>query len=249
MQKRPNWQSINFKNSSGLTLVGLLHNPETANGPVVIVCHGFIGSKEGGGMALIMGEKLGQRGFNVLLFDFSGIGESEGLFEHTTLSDQVDDLKCAVNWCMAAGLGPVFTTGRSFGGTTAICHAANDLRVEGVCTWAAPARLKVLFNNYSEEPRNAEKEEIIYKSKTFFDDRDKYDVPTMASSLSPRPLLIIHGENDEVVDPTDARLIYESSGHPKKLVYIHGADHRFLGHHQEVWDVFFAWLENNGLKK
>ncbi len=245
MQNRPNWQRINFMNSYGLTLVGLLHSPDTTKGPVIIVCHGFVGSKEGGGMAISMGEELGQRGFNVLLFDFSGIGESKGLFEHTTLSDQIDDLKCAVDWCVAAGLGPVFTTGRSFGGTTAICHASNDLRVEGVCTWAAPARLKVLFNNYAEKLVDAEKEGSIYKSKTFFDDRDCFDVPAMASHIAPRPLLIIHGEKDEVVDPVDARLIYESSGQPKELVYIPGADHRFIGHHRKVWDTFFAWLENN----
>ena len=243
MQNRFNWQNINFKNSAGLNLVGLLHTPDTIHGPVVIVCHGFVGSKEGGGMALRMGEELGQRGYNVLLFDFSGIGESEGLFEQTTLSDQIDDLKCAVDWCMAAALGPVYTTGRSFGGTTALCHAANDLRVEGVCTWAAPARLKVLFNGYAEQPA-ANQEGGIYKSKKFFDDRDGFDIPAMAGLIAPRPLLIIHGEKDEVVNPADAQLIYASAGEPKRLVCIPHANHRFIGHHRLVWDTFFAWLES-----
>jgi len=242
MPKRPNWEKINFKNSTGLTLTGLLHSPGTAPGPVVIVCHGFVGSKEGGGMAMVMGEELGRRGFSVLLFDFSGIGESEGLFKETTLSDQIDDLKCAVDWCVAASLGPVFTTGRSFGGTTAICQAAGDLRVRGVCTWAAPARLKVLFSNYA-KPVDFEKAGTVYKSKKFFDDRDQYDVPAMASRLAPRPLLLIHGEKDEVVNPADARLIFESSGQPKELAYLPNADHRFVGHHQAVWDIYFTWLE------
>ncbi|KAF1084265.1 esterase [Sporotomaculum syntrophicum] len=244
MLNKLNWQRINFKNSSGLNLVGLLHTPGTAQGPVVVVCHGFVGSKEGGGMALLMGEELGQRGFNVLLFDFSGIGESEGLFEQITLSDQIDDLKCAVDWCIAAGLGPVYTTGRSFGGTTALCHAASDSRVEGVCTWAAPARLKVLFNSYAEQQVEANKEGEIYKSKKFFDDRDVFDIPAMAGLIAPRPLLIIHGEKDEVVNPADAQLIYASSGEPKELVYIPKADHRFIGHHKIVWDTFFAWLDS-----
>jgi len=243
LSERPNWEKISFKNSRGLTLAGLLHTPETAPGPVVIVCHGFVGSKEGGGMAMVMGEELGRRGFNVLLFDFSGIGESEGLFAETTLSNQIDDLKCAVDWCLKACLGPVFTTGRSFGGTTAICQAAGDPRVKGVCTWAAPARLKVLFSNYARQPEDTEKTGTVYKSKKFFDDRDQYDVPAMAKRLAPRPLLIIHGAKDEVVNPNDARLIFESSGQPKELAYIPNADHRFIGQHQAVWDIYFTWLE------
>jgi putative redox protein len=244
------WQSVTFKNSAGQSLSGLFHAPGAAQGPVVIVCHGFTGSKEGGGMAMTMGEQLGQRGYHVLLFDFSGNGESEGLFEHTTLSGQIDDLKCAVDWCAAAGLGPIFTQGRSFGGTTVFCHGANDLRVTGVCTWAAPARLKELFTDFAEEPVGekgelyalAGDEGIVYLRKTFFDDLGKYNVPAMASRLAPRPILIIHGEKDDVVEPADAKLIYEGAGQPKELVYIPGADHQFSRHRQVVWDAFFTWL-------
>ncbi|AGL03068.1 alpha/beta hydrolase [Desulfoscipio gibsoniae] len=248
-----NWKSIKFNNSPGHNLNGLLLTPGTTKGPVVIVCHGFTGSKEGGGMALAMGEELGQRGYSVLLFDFSGNGESEGLFEQITLSGQIDDLKCAVDWCISASLDPVYTTGRSFGGTTVICHAASDLRVAGVCTWAAPARLKELFTEFADGPVDekgelyalAGEDGVTYLRKTFFDDLAGYDVQALAGQIAPRPLLIIQGEKDEVVDPADASLIYHGAGQPKELLYIPGADHRFSRHRQVVWNTFFAWLENN----
>ncbi|WP_027364597.1 alpha/beta hydrolase [Desulfotruncus alcoholivorax] len=244
------WERVSFTNSRKQCLAGLLHAPAGNLGPVVIVCHGFTGSKEGGGKARAMGEELGNRGFNVFLFDFSGNGQSEGLFERITLSGQIDDLNSAVDWCTSAGMGPVFTMGRSFGGTTVICHAAVDRRVSGVCTWAAPARLKDLFIELAEGPvdENGEmyaltgEDGIIYLRRTFFDDLDRFDVPRLASKIAPRPLLMIHGEKDNVVPPKDARLIFQSAGEPKKLLYIPGADHQFSNHTREVWDAMFGWL-------
>lgn len=253
MAANKNWQPVRFRNFRGLSLAGLLHDPVGPGGPVVVICHGFTGGKEGGGMAMDMGEELGTRGFNTLLFDFSGSGESEGLFENITLANQVDDLKSAVDWCIAAGMGPVFTLGRSFGGTTAICHGATDHRVAGVCTWAAPARLKELFTEFAEDPVDDEgdlyamagEEGIIYLRKAFFDDLDRHDVPALAGRISPRPLLVIQGEKDAVVEPADAGLIYAGAREPKEVLYIPGADHQFSQHHGQVWDACFAWLEKS----
>ncbi|SFG25381.1 putative redox protein [Desulfotomaculum arcticum] len=245
------WERISFINSHKLCLAGLLHAPGGPSGPVVIVCHGFTGSKEGGGRAQAMGEELGNRGFNVFLFDFSGNGQSEGLFERITLSGQIDDLNSAVDWCTSAGMGPVFTVGRSFGGTTVICHAAGDQRVSGVCTWAAPASLKDIFTEFVEGPVDesgdmyalAGDEGIVYLRRSFFDDLDRFDVPQQAGKIAPRPLLIIHGEKDNVVPPEDAGLIFQNAGEPRELLYIPGADHQFSNHTRKVWDTMFDWLD------
>jgi len=245
------WQKMRFKNSRGLSLAGLLYSPAGRNGPVVIVCHGFTGSKEGGGSAKIMGEELGARGYNTLLFDFSGNGDSEGLFENITLSSQVDDLKNAVDWCVETGMGPVFTMGRSFGGTTVICHGAVDSRVAGVCTWAAPARLVGLFTEFAEGPVDDEgdlyvlagEEGITYLRQAFFDDLERFDIPALAGRISPRPLLVIQGDKDDVVNPDDAGLIFNGAGEPKEIMYIPGADHQFSQHHRQVWDACYTWLK------
>lgn len=247
---KQDWKALQFNNSSGITLSGLLHTAGNSDGSVVIVCHGFTGSKEGGGMAQTMGEELGAHGYNVLLFDFSGNGESGGKFENITLSGQIDDLKCAVDWCITAGMGPIYTLGRSFGGTSAICHAANDLRVAGVCTWAAPAQPKDIFSEIADDPVDAKGElytlvgekGIAYLRKAFFNDLENFDVPDMAGRISPRPLLIIQGEKDEVVPPNDAELIFKGAKEPKKIAYIPEADHQFSQHHRIVWDTYFAWL-------
>jgi fermentation-respiration switch protein FrsA (DUF1100 family) len=43
--------------------------------------------------------------------------------------------------------------------------------------------------------------------------------------LSPRPVMIVHGLKDTVVDPRDATLLYNAAADPKELWLIPDADH------------------------
>ena len=44
--------------------------------------------------------------------------------------------------------------------------------------------------------------------------------------ISPRPLLLIHGDKDDVVPVTDVYQLYERAKQPKEMVVISGAGHR-----------------------
>lgn len=201
---------VDFKNKKGRLLSGLLFPGSSEKGPALVVCHGFTGGKEGRGKAVEMAGLFAENGFSCLLFDFSGCGESAGHFEELTLSGQVADLASAVDFCLEKGLGPVFTLGRSFGGTTAVCHAASDPRVKGVCTWAAPASLADLFLNFTGGDLPADENApvalagnggIVHLKKSFFTDLNNFDVAGCSARISPRPLLVVQGTRDEVVPP------------------------------------------------
>ncbi len=43
--------------------------------------------------------------------------------------------------------------------------------------------------------------------------------------ISPRPVFIIHGLNDTMVNPEDARLLYEAAGEPKELWLLPHVEH------------------------
>ncbi|GHO45090.1 alpha/beta hydrolase [Ktedonospora formicarum] len=43
--------------------------------------------------------------------------------------------------------------------------------------------------------------------------------------ISPRPIMIIHGLKDSIVDPRDAPLLYKAAGNPKELWLLPEADH------------------------
>jgi putative redox protein len=244
------WRKITFPNDRGLKLAGLIYTgPEP--GTAIIICHGFTGSKEGGGNALTMAEKLGELGYSTLLFDFSGCGESEGQFSDISLTGHINDVHCAVNLCLGSGFKTVITAGRSFGGTAVLCHGGLDRRVAGVSSWSAPAEPGRHFSKYLKEAADAENNLIpytghagtAYLKKSFFDDLNKHDVTGSASMIFPRPLLVVHGEADNVVPLQNAHNIYCAAGEPKSLKIIPGADHRYTGHYPEVWKAFFNWLE------
>lgn len=220
----------------------------------MIICHGFTGSKEGGGGALAMADELAERGFDSLLFDFTGCGESEGLWEEITLSRQVEDLGAVVEWAQKKGYRRIVLNGRSFGGATVLAYAAGDPRIAAVCTWAAVAWPLQLFRGFAVEefaPGGPAEKEITLDDGSgslrlrgrFFQDLQRYNLPGCAAGISPRPLLLIHGTADEVVPVADARLLFEAAGEPKQLALIEGADHRFGDHAAGVWKIFFNWLQ------
>ncbi len=245
------WEKIIVKNGRGLELAGLLYSGKTS-GPVVVFCHGFTGSKEGKGKALEMAEELGRHGWSSVLFDFSGNGESQGDFIDLTLSGQISDLLSVTDLCTGAGFGPIVTLGRSFGGSTAICHAAKDDRIAGVCTWAAPASLEDLFMSFTDGDLPEEEESaitlageagLIYLRKSFFTDIRKYDVCGLAGAISPRPLLVMQGLKDDMVPKEEAEKIYNCAGNPKHINWIEEGDHQFTRHYREAWDVVIKWLD------
>ncbi|BAF59691.1 MAG: alpha/beta hydrolase [Pelotomaculum sp.] len=246
------WEKVNYSNERGLKLAGLLCSVPGA-GTVVIVCHGFTGSKEGGGRAVDMAEKLGKLGYASLLFDFSGCGESEGDFTGVSLTGHVGDIKSSVDFCLSLGFRRVITVGRSFGGTAAICHGGLDRRVGGVCTWAAPAFPAKLFDSFRNNTLKSEEGLVpltgeggtVFLKEGFFADLRSYNVPVSASMISPRPLLIINGSNDVVVPVENAQAIFNAAGEPKEIRIIEGADHQFTGRHKDVWEIMFKWLEKN----
>ena len=267
MSESSAWHRISITNRRGLKLAALLAVPEgggeaarggrakgkekAASFPLVISCHGFTGTKEGGGRALEMGEALLELGCGTLLFDFTGCGESEGVWEEISLSRQIDDLAAVVEWCRGEGFARIVLNGRSFGGTTVLCYAAGDRELAAVSTWAAPARPGSLFARFagagvSDSPQDlvalSEGEATVYVRKAFFDDLQSHDPVQCAARLSPRPLQLIHGTADEVVPADDARLLYQAAQEPKELALIEGADHRFSAHLDAVWEAFFTWL-------
>jgi len=246
------WNKLTYSNSMGLKLAALLHTRSDLK-TAVIVCHGFTGSKEGGGKALTMSEELGKLGYAALLFDFCGCGESEGDFSDISLTRHIGDIKSSVDFCLEAGFKRVITTGRSFGGTAAVCHGAADERVAGVSAWAAPAEPVRLFSGFLEqagEPNHklvplARQDGAIHVKRSFFQDLASYDVAENAALLAPRPLQVVHGSNDEVVPVRNADIIFKAAGQPKDMQIISGADHQFTGHYRQAWAAFFKWLKEH----
>lgn len=64
----------------------------------------------------------------------------------------------------------------------------------------------------------------------------------LAPELAPRPLLLIHGTNDEVLPDTCSRRVFAEAREPKKLMLYRGARHGLDEVREEVLDLLTAWI-------
>lgn len=231
-------EKISFLNPRQEKLQGLLFPaPGLYN---LIICHGFQGSKEGGGRAIALAQKAQHLGLTTLCFDFAGTGESEGDFATMTLSKQREDLESAIDFLVQQNYLPVLLLGRSLGGTTALVQGCRDKRVAGIITWAAPCLLEETFQQIALE-------QDFPLAPTILKDFQHYNLLEAAKKIAPRPYLVIQGEEDQVVNVQQGKLLYQAALNPKKLYLIANCGHQFLEAQEEVQQLTLEWIKKTFL--
>ncbi len=223
--------------SDGETIRGHFVVPE-GDGPFPGICkfHGFPGSPD---QVHGIATRLAQAGFAVLAFDFRGFRKSDGIF---SLAGEIKDAKAAVTHLLESDLTDdswVGVYGASYGGAVAVCSVPNDPRVNAVCLRAPVydtlwfARLPGLLPSVEyifeidpfqmhgiEDPES--REEILKRTVM---DAEVHNPINEVSKISPKPLLIVHGSDDAIIDLAGVKRLYELAGEPKDLVVVEGADH------------------------
>ena len=224
--------------------------PGFARVPGLVLCHGFPHGPRGGESSASTYPELAERltretGWAVLTFNFRGAGTSEGDF---SLDGWLADLTRAIDELHGRrDVGGVWLAGSSTGGALAICTAAEDDRVRGVASLAAPAS----FASWAANPPRllAEARALgIVRSSGFPADPVAWgkafaEVSPLSSAakLEPRPLLIIHGDQDEVVPVADARALAEAAIGTADLRIVAGAGHR-LRHDPRAVALLIGWM-------
>ncbi|WP_172674169.1 alpha/beta hydrolase [Syntrophomonas palmitatica] len=225
---------------------------------VVIIAHGFRGSKENGGKIYGFADRLNDIGLGAVAFDFSGSGESEGDFKNVTISRQAADLQHVIDFADHNYEVPLIVLGRSLGGSTVLAGAAADERIAGYIFWSAPVLLHdtfsaVLGEAYREllSGRTVELEDEwgrFFLAPDLIQDFNHHDMLACIRHLGVRPVLVVHGQNDEVVSTENAFLIAEGAPNAS-LHIIKGADHRFAGKVEQRQDITLKWLLENIIER
>ncbi len=219
--------SVSFHNRRSQRLCGELHG--TLGKVAAITCHGMLSTKDGTKHRLLARE-LEARGVPLLRFDFAGRGESEGSLLELSYSHQVEDLEAALDYLVASGVERVGLFGSSMGGTVALLTAARSERVVAIATLAAVAHPSAIFERYPAElarwrTRGTLETEAGEVGLEYLDDARRHDVIASTAALL-APLLVIHGERDELVPSSDAHDI-AAAARNVSLEIVLGADHRF----------------------
>jgi uncharacterized protein len=224
------FRRVGFLSADGTGLAGWYGEGARARGSATIICcHGWAADKRD---MLSLGEALRDSGFNVLLFDFRGWGESDGA--PVTFGDrEMGDIIGAVGFLKkqypaeAARIGLI---GVSMGAAAALRATAHSLDIAATVADASYARLDVQVGRFFRRflgpiwP-------IAGVPARWFGER-LIGTPIGSTSplqaitgISPRPVMIIQGTRDPVVDIQDARHLYHAAGAPKTLWLVEGAGH------------------------
>ncbi len=239
-------EKLAFKNKEGVQLSARLDLPSNqAAREFALFAHCFTCNKNLTAIKQIS-RALTQEGFGVLVFDFTGLGNSEGEFESTSFSSNIEDLESAVDFLKNNYKAPSIIIGHSLGGAAAIFTASRNETLKAVVTIGAPydpAHVEHLISNSKEQIEKEGKAEVniggrpFTIGKSFLEDLNTHYPKDIIKSLR-RPLLILHSPQDNIVGIENAASIYAAAHHPKSFISLDGADHLM----SNKVDSFYAGL-------
>lgn len=199
--------------------------PASAGGwPWVLVLHGFKGFMDWGFFP-VLAHRLADAGLAAVLFNTSGSGigpdlesfTEEEAFAEATLSKQLEDVARVREHVRSGafeGLDPdrAGLFGHSRGGGLGLVHAAEDGGYRALVTWSAiddadrygPA-VKASWRRAGALPiPNLRTGQVLRLGVSVLDDferhRERFDIPAACGRLR-APALLLHGGDDESVDP------------------------------------------------
>src|SRR5690554_3827532 len=228
-----NINKVSFKNKNKEELAGRLELPiDQKPHNFAILAHCFTCTKNLTAIKNV-GRALIQEGFGVLRFDFTGLGESEGDFENTNFSGNVEDLVEAAQFLEQEYIAPTLIIGHSLGGAAAIFAADRISSIKAVAVINSPSHpshvTHLLKSSTAEIAKNGKAKvnlggvDFTIK-KQFLDDLENKPLEEVVKTFK-KALLILHSPLDKIVGINNAEEIYKSAHHPKSFVSLDDANH------------------------
>lgn len=227
--------------------------------PLVIICHGFTANCNGG-METSLADAVVKNGMAALRFDFNGHGKSEGRFEDMTVLNEIEDLKCVIDWARKQPwVESIALTGHSQGGVVVSMTAGelgdSIIKAEVLMAPAAVLRDDALRGNVmgaSYDPWTYEGDyvelpimrdgENLKLGRAYWESARILPIYETARRYE-GPTLIFHGTHDRVVPYTyGERFHQEIKG--SELHLIEGDDHGFMLSTPEICSYTASWLKS-----
>ena len=241
---------VTFTGSKGETLSARLDMPFGEPRAFALFAHCFTCSKDSLAAGRISAE-LATRGFGVLRFDFTGIGQSGGEFSNTDFSSNVADIVHAADWLRAHHAAPALLVGHSLGGAAVLAAAGDIPEARAVATIGAPADAEHVKRAFADDLDRiaAEGEATVTLAgrefriaQSFVEDLASQRLLDHVAHLR-RALLVLHAPLDDIVGIDNATELFVAAKHPKSFVSLDKADHLLTDKADAIYaaDLIAAW--------
>jgi uncharacterized OsmC-like protein/pimeloyl-ACP methyl ester carboxylesterase len=243
-------EKLTFEGHAGDMLAARLDMPNGPHLATALFAHCFTCSKDITAARRIAA-RLSSMGIAVLRFDFTGLGHSEGEFENTSFTSNVDDLIAAYEALEARSMSPSLIIGHSLGGAAVLKAAPMMPSVKAVVTIGAPFDPSHVTHNFAHAiPEIVDKgvAEVSLGGRPFRIGKgfvEDISATALTSSIGKlgAALLVLHAPLDTTVGIENASSIFMAAKHPKSFVTLDDADHLITrpADAEYAADVIAAW--------
>lgn len=201
------FETISLKTADGITLKGWFI-PQKNSDKVIIALHGYPADK--GNILPVL--RFLHEDFNLLLFDFRYLGESEGAYT-TAGAKEVKDLLSAIDFLKKRGFTKIGVWGFSMGGAVALMTSAETQDIKAIISDSSYSSVSLLaheiYGSFS-----ILRYPLIFLMNVWarlFLGIDINDISPADKIQNVRiPILIIHSKTDEVIPFSHALRIKEA---------------------------------------
>lgn len=237
-------EQVGLKAPDGAKLVGRMLIPQKSNGKLMLLCHGARSS--GIGEFCFIAPRLFNDGYTLVFPDHRGCGDSDGKF----MGYGTHESKDAFLWLDYAkkrfpGLD-IFILGVSMGGATALMmsESADDKNIKGVIADCSYTSAWDEFSYQMKTSFHLPEFPLLHTcnlySKLFAHYSFKDASPFNSVKNSKKPVLFIHGADDDFVPVFMQKLLYDACPQEKDILTVPGAVHARSYYHNP--DLYYEKL-------
>ena len=225
-------ERFTFPGHDGQNLAARLDLPDGPHLATALFAHCFTCSKDIPAARRIAA-RLASMGIAVLRFDFTGLGHSEGEFENTNFTTNVQDLVAASAELEKRGMPPSLLVGHSLGGAAVLKAAPEMTSIKAVVTIGAPFDPEHVTHNFADSLPQIIRDGVAEVSlggrpfrisNDFLEDVAQGQLTPAISNLK-AALLVLHAPRDATVSVDNASEIFLAAKHPKSFITLDDADH------------------------
>jgi len=234
---------ITPQNEKSHSLMGIYYLAAAdAAAPCAIFLHGIPGAEKNHDLA----HRLRELGWHVLIVHFSGAWGSGGVYN---MLHHPRDAQAAIDYVLSdhapVKIDPnrIMLLGYSLGSRAALFAGVQDPRaayivsVAGFCDFS---EVMLADSFYADMPHYLNTSAEVLKQQ-FLDAGEGEQPLDVIKTIAPRPVLVVHGDQDEIVPYYNGDVLGKSGEHVT-FITIPDANHTFTGHRHALIDAIISFV-------